>query len=143
MLHEKPHASILLEVDLSVCPESYYYYYFTPCPTQAQCANARHYRRRNALSRFLRNCSLYPSLLCLKTAPYRAHYIYKNHMKPLGREDFLLVQLTFVEGALGAACTAQLATCMQHLAACTAQLAACMQQLAREVHFIACDDRSY
>ena len=30
MLHEKPQASILLEVDLSlsVCPESYYYYYY-------------------------------------------------------------------------------------------------------------------
>ena len=28
MLHEKPQASILLEVNLSVCPESYYYYYY-------------------------------------------------------------------------------------------------------------------
>ena len=32
MLHEKPQASIWLEVDLSVCPESsyydYYYYYY-------------------------------------------------------------------------------------------------------------------
>ena len=28
MLHEKPQASILLEVDLSVCPESYYHYYY-------------------------------------------------------------------------------------------------------------------
>ena len=27
MLHEKPQASILLKVDLSVGPESYYYYY--------------------------------------------------------------------------------------------------------------------
>ena len=25
MLHEKPQAIILLEVDLSICPESYYY----------------------------------------------------------------------------------------------------------------------
>ena len=31
MLHEKPQASILLEVDLSVCPESSYYcYYYYP-----------------------------------------------------------------------------------------------------------------
>ena len=28
MLHEKPQASILLEVDLSVCIESYWYYYY-------------------------------------------------------------------------------------------------------------------
>ena len=28
MLHEKPQASILLEVDLSVCPKSSYYYYY-------------------------------------------------------------------------------------------------------------------
>ena len=27
--HQKPQASILVEVDLSVCPESYYYYYLS------------------------------------------------------------------------------------------------------------------
>ena len=27
-VHEKPRAGILLEVDLSVRPESYYYYYY-------------------------------------------------------------------------------------------------------------------
>ena len=27
MLHEKTQASIFLEMDLTVCPESYYYYY--------------------------------------------------------------------------------------------------------------------
>ena len=31
MLHEKPQASFLLEIDLIVCPESsYYYYYYSP-----------------------------------------------------------------------------------------------------------------
>ena len=32
MLHEKPQASIVLEMDLIVCPESdYYYYYYYNC----------------------------------------------------------------------------------------------------------------
>ena len=30
-VHQKPRAGILLEVDLSVRPESYYYYYYYYC----------------------------------------------------------------------------------------------------------------